>query len=182
MCSKPPARHHQWRHDLPLPLQGRDPPLALSPRLPTSLRPHLSSTLYQPCWEGHPLHDNDFVISAARRRPFRGVAVPMPPRRPAPAAQMRVEHECKRCGAWAYLAALDVHRAHVVRRCGVPIPESRSSGVWSSGSWPPPPTGRPGASSGSSTTTLSHRGPRSIQRAATWDPRLRLVHTPCHAS
>ena len=28
----------------------------------------------------------------------------------------------------------------------------------------------------------SHRGARSIQRAQTWDPRLQLVHTPCHAS
>ncbi len=28
----------------------------------------------------------------------------------------------------------------------------------------------------------SHRGARSIQRAHTWDPRLQLVHTPCHAS
>ena len=28
----------------------------------------------------------------------------------------------------------------------------------------------------------SHRGARSIERARTWDPRLQLVHTPCHAS
>ena len=27
----------------------------------------------------------------------------------------------------------------------------------------------------------SHRGARSIQRAQTWDPRLQLVHAPCHA-
>lgn len=30
---------------------------------------------------------------------------------------MRVEHEYVRGGAWAYLAALDVHRAKVFGRC-----------------------------------------------------------------
>ena len=30
---------------------------------------------------------------------------------------MRVEHEYARDGAWAYLAALDVHRAKVFGRC-----------------------------------------------------------------
>ena len=30
---------------------------------------------------------------------------------------MKVEHEYKRCGAWAYLAALDVHRAKLFGRC-----------------------------------------------------------------
>lgn len=30
---------------------------------------------------------------------------------------MRVEHEYERCGAWAYMAALDVHRAKVFGRC-----------------------------------------------------------------
>jgi hypothetical protein len=30
---------------------------------------------------------------------------------------MRVEHEYERCGAWAYLAALDVHRMKLFGRC-----------------------------------------------------------------
>ena len=30
---------------------------------------------------------------------------------------MRVEHEYWRCGAWAYIAALDVHHARVFGRC-----------------------------------------------------------------
>lgn len=30
---------------------------------------------------------------------------------------MRVEHEYRRCGAWAYMAALDVHRAKIFGRC-----------------------------------------------------------------
>lgn len=36
---------------------------------------------------------------------------------------MKVEHEYKRCGAWAYLAALDVHRAKLFGRC------ERKSGI-----------------------------------------------------
>ena len=35
---------------------------------------------------------------------------------PAPARPMRVEHEYQRCGAWAYLAAWDVHRAELFGR------------------------------------------------------------------
>jgi hypothetical protein len=30
---------------------------------------------------------------------------------------MKVEHEYTRCGAWAYLAAIDVHRAKLFGRC-----------------------------------------------------------------
>jgi hypothetical protein len=30
---------------------------------------------------------------------------------------MRIEHEYKRLGAWAYLAALDVHRFRLFGRC-----------------------------------------------------------------
>lgn len=36
---------------------------------------------------------------------------------------MRLEHEYERCGAWAYLAALDIHRAKVFGRC------ERKSGI-----------------------------------------------------
>jgi len=32
---------------------------------------------------------------------------------------MRVEHECAHGGAWAYLAALDVHGAKLFGRCDV---------------------------------------------------------------
>src|SRR5437763_14105144 len=40
-------------------------------------------------------------------------SLPPQPRRP-----MKIEHEYKRLGAWAYLAALDVHRAKLFGRCG----------------------------------------------------------------
>ena len=48
------------------------------------------------------------IQARARRHPT------LPPK---PGVAMRVEHEYDRCGAWAYLAALDVHRAKVFGRC-----------------------------------------------------------------
>ena len=94
---------------------------------------------------------------------------------------MYVEHEYERGGAWAYLAAWDVHRAKVFGRC------ETTTGI--------APVGRLVAQvmtqepyrsarrvfwvvdNGS-----SHRGERARARLrATW-PRLVLVHTPVHAS
>ena len=73
--------------------------------------------LYQRSWQGQPLHDDEFVISADEKTSIqaRHRTHPLAPVRPGRA--MRVEHEYRRRGAWAYLAALDVHRARVVRRC-----------------------------------------------------------------
>jgi hypothetical protein len=60
--------------------------------------------LYQRQWEGKPLQDDEFVISAdektsvqARRRIHSTVP-------PQPGRAMKVEHEYERLGAWAYLA------------------------------------------------------------------------------
>jgi hypothetical protein len=66
--------------------------------------------LYERVWEGHSLRDDEFVLSTdektsiqARKR--RHKTLPTEPDSP-----MKVEHEYTRCGAWAYIAALDVHR------------------------------------------------------------------------
>ena len=86
-----------------------------SPRLPRD--PHFAQKaapvldLYQRSWQGQPLRDEEFVISADEKTSIQArhrthSSVPARPRR-----AMRVEHEYQRCGAWAYLAALDVHRA-----------------------------------------------------------------------
>jgi transposase len=73
--------------------------------------------LYQRVWDGHPLADDEYVISAdekpgvqARRRIHP--AMPSGPRR-----TMRVESEYARGGTLAYFAAYDVHRARVTGRC-----------------------------------------------------------------
>ena len=137
--------------------------------------------LYQQRWEGQPLHDDEFVISAddktsiqARHRTH--ASAPARPRR-----AMRVEHEYQRRGAWAYLAALDVHRAHVVGRCeaqtGITPFRRLVEQVMATAPYRQARRVFWIVDNGS-----SHRGARSIQRAQTWDPRLQLVHTPCHAS
>lgn len=78
--------------------------------------------LYEGRWPGAALSPRDCVISAdektsiqARRRRHATLA-------PAPLRPMRAEHEYRRLGAWAYLAAWDVRRARVYGRC-----ERRSS-------------------------------------------------------
>ena len=73
--------------------------------------------LYSRCWEDRPLGRHDYVMSAAektsiqaRHRCHRSTPV-------APGRELRVEHEYERRGAWAYLAAWDVHQARVFGRC-----------------------------------------------------------------
>jgi hypothetical protein len=75
--------------------------------------------LYARCWEGHPLTSDDFVLSADEKTSIQArlrTHSSTPPRAGRP---MRVEHEYARGGAWAYLAALDVHRAKLFGRCDV---------------------------------------------------------------
>ena len=73
--------------------------------------------LYHRQWEGEPLGENDYVISAdektsiqARRRLHKTLP-------PLPKHPMRVEFEYERMGALAYLAAWDVHRARIFGHC-----------------------------------------------------------------
>ena len=94
---------------------------------------------------------------------------------------MRVEHEYTRGGAWAYLAAWDVHRAKIFGRC------ERTTGI--------APFRRLVAQVmrqepyRSATRVFwivdngsSHRGVRAQARLHAEWPRLVLVHTPVHAS
>ena len=74
--------------------------------------------LYARIWDGEPLGNDDYVLSAdekpgvqARSRIHPG-SPPGPGRRP-----MRVESEYRRHGTLAYLAAYDVHRAQVIGHC-----------------------------------------------------------------
>jgi hypothetical protein len=137
--------------------------------------------LYERVWDGHVLRDDEFVLSAdektsiqARRR--RHATYPVQPGSP-----MKVEHEYIRCGAWAYIAALDVHRAKLFGRC------ERRSGIASFDHLvgdvmrqPPYATARRVfwiVDNGS-----SHRGPRSVERLQSRYANLVLVHAPVHAS
>lgn len=73
--------------------------------------------LYARIWEGEPLGENDFVLSADEKpgvqaRYRRHDTLPAGPHR-----AMRVESEYTRGGTLAYFAAYDVHQAQVIGRC-----------------------------------------------------------------
>jgi hypothetical protein len=137
--------------------------------------------LYERVWDGHALRDDEFVLSAdektsiqARRR--RHATYPV-----QPCSSMKVEHEYTRCGAWSYIAALDVHRAKLFGRC------ERRSGIVSFDCLvddvmcqPPYATARRVfwiVDNGS-----SHRGSRSVDRLQSRYTNLVLIHAPIHAS
>jgi len=137
--------------------------------------------LYQKVWNGDPLKDDEFVLSADEKtsiqaRSRRHVSYPTQPDSP-----MKIEHEYKRLGAWAYLAALDVHRMKLFGRC------EHKSGIASFGrlvdqvmTQPPYRDARQVfwiVDNGS-----SHRGPKSAARLKEKYTNLVLVHGPIHAS
>src|ERR1022692_223173 len=73
--------------------------------------------LYERVWEGQPLREDEFVLSADEKTRIQARArlhAPQPTQSHRP---MKVEHEYERKGAGAYLAAWDVHRAKVFGRC-----------------------------------------------------------------
>ncbi len=73
--------------------------------------------LYARCWQGQALREDEFVIPADEKTSIQARIRTYPSLPTQPGEPMRVEHEYGRGGAWAYLAALDVHRAKVFGRC-----------------------------------------------------------------
>src|SRR5271157_5074101 len=71
--------------------------------------------LYQRIWEGVPLSENDFVISADEKTSVQARRRKQPTLPPAPQRALRLEHEYFREGAWTYLAAWDVPSRQAVR-------------------------------------------------------------------
>jgi len=73
--------------------------------------------LYARIWQGRALREDEFVVSTDEKTSIQ-TRVRIHPSLPTSAGKpLRVEHEYGRGGAWAYLAALDVHRAKVFGRC-----------------------------------------------------------------
>ena len=73
--------------------------------------------LYERCWEKENLKEDEYVLSADEKTSIQARARIHQTLPAQPGAPMKVEHEYKRCGAWAYLAATDVHRAKLFGRC-----------------------------------------------------------------
>ncbi len=137
--------------------------------------------LYERCWQGQRLGDDEFVISTDEKTSIQARVRVHPSLPAAPGRPMRVEHEYGRGGAWAYLAALDVHRARVFGRCeattGIDpfmrlVDQVMSQAPYNSARrvfWI--------MDNGS-----SHRGQASVERLRRAYPRLVPMHAPVHAS
>ena len=137
--------------------------------------------LYARCWQGQPLREDEFVISTDEKTSIQARLRIHPSLPTRPGESMRVEHEYARGGAWAYLAALDVHRAKVFGRCeattGIAPFERLVDQVMSQA---PYNTARRVfwiMDNGS-----SHRGQASVRRLTQAHPRLVPVHGPVHTS
>jgi hypothetical protein len=75
--------------------------------------------LYARQWQGSALKDDEFVISADEKTSIQARRRKHPTQNCRARTPMHVEHEYFRCGAWTYIAALDVHHARVCGRCEV---------------------------------------------------------------
>ena len=137
--------------------------------------------LYAGEWDGRPLKDDEFVISADEKTSIQARIR----RHPTIAANSRhpmlVEFEYERGGALQYLAAWDVHRARLFGRCepstGIEPFDRLVSQVM---------TSEPYASARRVFWVVdngsSHRGQASVRRLTEAHPRLVPVHLPIHAS
>lgn len=137
--------------------------------------------LYERTWNGESLQDDEFVISADEKTSIQARRRIHPTLPPRPGLTARVEHEYVRCGAWAYLAALDVHRARVFGRC-----EARS-GIAPFDRLVEQVMTRPPYAEARRVFWIvdngsAHRGQASLRRLQDRYPRLTLVHGPVHAS
>jgi hypothetical protein len=137
--------------------------------------------LYAKQWEGKRLLPDEFVLSADEKTSIQARIRKHPTLPPRPNCAARVEHEYARGGAWAYLAALDVHRAKVFGRC------EKTTGI--------EPFGRLVAQVMTQSpyrdarrvfwimdNGSSHRGQPCVRRLTQTYPNLVPVHGPVHAS
>jgi transposase len=137
--------------------------------------------LYDRCWNGQPLGDDEYVISADEKSQLQALRRRHPGLPPGPGRAQRVEFEYTRGGTLAYFAAYDVNRAHVMGqiapKTGIEpftklVAEVMSTEPYASAKrvfWV--------VDNGS-----SHNGQRSIDRMRQAWPTATLVHLPVHAS
>jgi hypothetical protein len=137
--------------------------------------------LYEGVWEGQPLTDADFVVSADEKSGIQILHRIHPTTPPAPGRAMRVEHEYRRHGTLAYMAAWDVRRAKLFGRCeektGIEPFHRLVRDVMSR---------EPYRSARRVFWILdngcSHRGEACIARLRSEWPTITVAHTPIHAS
>ncbi len=137
--------------------------------------------LYQRVWDDAELADDEYVISTDEKSQLQILSRCHPGLPPAPRRARRVEFEYERHGTVAYLAAYDVHRAHLMGRVepttGIAPFAALVDQVM---------TAEPYASARRvfwvADNGSSHRGQASIDRMTAAWPNAVLVHLPVHAS
>jgi Homeodomain-like domain/DDE superfamily endonuclease len=137
--------------------------------------------LYDRVWHGHDLGDDEYVISADEKSQLQALRRCHHGQPTAPGRPHRVEFEYRRGGTLAYLAADDVHHAHVIGtiapKTGIaPFADLVKTVM----------TVEPYASAKRVYWVVdngsSHNGPWSVQRMRDAWPTATLVHLPVHAS
>ena len=137
--------------------------------------------LYARHWEGKRLRADEFVLSTDEKTSVQARVRKHPTLPPRPGCVARVEHEYARAGAWAYLAALDVHRAKVFGRCEPTTGIDPFARLVAQVMHDPPYRDARRVfwimDNGS-----SHRGQPCVRRLTQAYPNLIPVHGPIHAS
>ena len=137
--------------------------------------------LYARIFDGSPLGDDEYVISSDEKTSIQARCRCHPTLPPGVSRKMRVNHEYERGGALAYLAAYDVHRAHVIGLCsdttGIDPFTDLVDEVM---------TQEPCASAHRVFWIVdngsSHRGQAATDRLTARYPNTVMIHTPVHAS
>ena len=137
--------------------------------------------LYARMFDGIPLGDDDYVISADEKSQLQALRRCHPGHPAGPGRLAKVEFEYERGGTLAYMGAYDVHAARLIgtvaQKTGiVPFMELVERVM----------TTEPYASAAHVYWVVdngsSHNGQRSIDRMAAAWPNAHLVHLPVHAS
>jgi transposase len=132
-------------------------------------------------WDGRPLGPDEYAISADEKSQLQALRRRHQDLPPAPGRTRRVDFEYTRGGTLAYLAAYDVHRAHVIGqitpKTGIEPFTDLVAEVM---------TTEPYASARRVFWVVdngsSHHGVRSTERMRTAWPTATVVHLPVHAS
>lgn len=137
--------------------------------------------LYERIWDGTPLGDDEFVISADEKSQLQALSRCHPELPAGPGRVRRVEFEYERHGTLAYFGAYDVHRARLMGRVApktgiVPFAALVEQVM----------TQEPYASAKRVFWIVdngsSHNGQASTDRMRAAWPTATLVHLPVHAS
>lgn len=137
--------------------------------------------LYAKQWEGTRLRWDEFVLSTDEKTSIQARVRKHPTLPPRPHCAARVEHEYARAGAWAYLAALDVHRAKLFGRC------EQTTGIDPFGRLVAQVMTQPPYRDARRVFWImdngsSHRGQPCVRRLTETYPNWVPVHGPVHAS